>query len=78
MPSHGLFLFARLARKAGTEKDEERFYHELAVRGVVVARGTPFKGVDKDFGWARLRFSIPVAQMEDAVRKIELFLEKRE
>ncbi|RAR16495.1 spindle pole body component alp14 [Stemphylium lycopersici] len=77
VPSHGLFLFARLARKATTEKDEERFYHELDMRGVVVARGTAFKGVDKDFGWARLRFSIPVAQMEDAVRRMGLFLEKR-
>ena len=76
-PSHGLCLFARLAKRARTELEEVRFYDELAKRGGVrVAQGKSFRGVERDFGWARLRFSVPVAEMEDAVRRIDDFLGK--
>jgi DNA-binding transcriptional MocR family regulator len=77
-PSHGLCVFVRLAKKARTEQDEVRFYDELAKwGGVKVAQGKAFRGVDRDFGWARLRFSVPVAEMKDAVQRIDVFLGQR-
>jgi DNA-binding transcriptional MocR family regulator len=77
-PTHGLFLFARLAKKAVTVGDETSFYQELELRsGVKVAPGEAFKGVEKDVGWARVRFSISVEEMGEAVKKLEAFFEKR-
>ncbi len=77
VPTHGLFLFARLAKKVGTAREEEAFFHELERRcGVKVAAGRAFKGVDKDAGWARVRFSVSVVDMEEAVGKLEEFFGK--
>jgi DNA-binding transcriptional MocR family regulator len=76
-PTNGLFLFARLAKKAVTVDDENRFYQQLELRsGVKVAPGGAFNGVEKDVGWARLRFSISVEDMREAVEKLEAFFEK--
>jgi aspartate/methionine/tyrosine aminotransferase len=76
-PTHGLFLFARLAKKAVTVGDENSFYQELELRsGVKIASGGVFNGVEKDAGWARMRFSISVEDMGKAVGKLEAFFEK--
>lgn len=33
-----------------------------------------YKGVDKEFGWARIRFSIPLKVMEVALERITTFM----
>ncbi|EOA91804.1 uncharacterized protein SETTUDRAFT_178211 [Exserohilum turcica Et28A] len=72
--SHGLFVFARLAKRATIEQQETHFFAALAHHGIKVAPGRSFNGVERDYGWARLRFSLPVQQMQDLVRRLELFL----
>ncbi|KAF2686281.1 PLP-dependent transferase [Lentithecium fluviatile CBS 122367] len=73
-PTNGIFLFAKLDRRARSAEDEVAFFKRLAKHGVVVAPGRFFKGVETDFGWARIRFSIPVEKMQEAVEKIGAFL----
>lgn len=76
-PTHGLFLFARLAKKAVTIHDEKAFFQDLELRsGIKVAPGGGFSGVEKDVGWARMRFSISVGDMEEAVERLEDFFKK--
>ena len=70
-PTHGLFLFAKLARTARSAAEEKRFYDELAVRGVLVGQGRFYKGVEGDFGWARIRFSVNAEMMSEALGRIE-------
>ncbi|KAF2448986.1 PLP-dependent transferase [Karstenula rhodostoma CBS 690.94] len=73
-PTDGIFVFARLARHAQSIEDEQDFFHRLALQGVLLGPGNVYKGVDKDFGWARIRFSIPVKVMEVALERITTFL----
>jgi hypothetical protein len=49
----------------------------LAARGVKVAYGRGHRGVENDFGWCEIKFSVKVEVMLDAVQRIERFLEKR-
>ncbi|KAF1946035.1 PLP-dependent transferase [Clathrospora elynae] len=72
-PTHGLFLFAKLAKGAKSAEDEQSFYDRLAVHGVKVAQGRFYKGVDKDFGWARIRFSVSLEVMREAMGRMEGF-----
>jgi DNA-binding transcriptional MocR family regulator len=75
-PSHGLFVWARLAKGARCADDEARFFADLlASTGVKVGEGRFYRGVEGDFGWARLRFSLPEAEMRDAVARMEGGLE---
>jgi hypothetical protein len=76
-PTHGIFLLAKLAKGARTEAEEKGFYEELAKRGVRVAHGKFHRGVEKDFGWCRIRFSVRLEVMQEAVMRIERFMEKR-
>jgi len=41
---------------------------------VCVAHGSLHKGVEGDFGWARIRFSLSSVLMGDALERIESFL----
>ncbi|KAF2853187.1 PLP-dependent transferase [Plenodomus tracheiphilus IPT5] len=77
-PTHGIFLFAKLAKNAKSATDEKRFYNRLAVHGVRVAQGRFHKGVEGDYGWARIRFSVSPAVMRDALKRIEVFLSQAE
>lgn len=70
----GIFLFAKLARRARTVDDEVEFYDRLALRGVLVGPGRFYKGVETDFGWARIRFSISIDVMKTALERISTFL----
>ncbi|KAI8935480.1 hypothetical protein NX059_008049 [Plenodomus lindquistii] len=74
-PTHGIFLFAKLAKNAKSASDESNFYDRLAVHGVRVAQGRFHKGVEGEFGWARIRFSVSQGVMRDALERIEVFLE---
>ncbi|KAF1970817.1 PLP-dependent transferase [Bimuria novae-zelandiae CBS 107.79] len=73
-PTDGIFLFAKLAKHAQSIEDEQEFYARLAQQGVRTSPGTLYKGVDKEFGWTRIRFSIPVKTMEVALERIEAFM----
>jgi DNA-binding transcriptional MocR family regulator len=71
-PSHGLFVWARLAKGARCAGDEKRFFEDLLARtGVKVGEGRFYRGAEGEFGWARLRFSMPEAEMRDAVARME-------
>lgn len=74
VPTHGIFLFAKLAKNARTAKDEMAFFDRLAFKGVRVTSGHFYKGVEGDFGWARIRFSIPLDVMEKALTTLVAFL----
>jgi DNA-binding transcriptional MocR family regulator len=76
-PTHGLFLFAKLAKYVKTADEEKRFYDSLAVSGVKVGQGRFYDGAKGDFGWARIRFSLPAKEMERAVERIEAFFSQR-
>lgn len=73
-PTHGIFLFAKLAKNAQSAADEQRFYDRLAAHGVHVAQGRYYKGVEGEFGWARIRFSVSSVVMGDALERIGAFL----
>ncbi|KAF2465686.1 PLP-dependent transferase [Lindgomyces ingoldianus] len=78
-PTHGIFLFARLAKKAKTVEEEMSFFNRLAAHGIRVSPGRFYNGVDPELaqlGWARIRFSIPVNDMSAAVAHISSFLAK--
>jgi DNA-binding transcriptional MocR family regulator len=75
-PSHGIFLFARLAKHAKTAEDEKGFYDRLAVHGVRVGQGRFYEGVKGEFGWARIRFSLPVEDLKRALGSIAVFLSR--
>jgi DNA-binding transcriptional MocR family regulator len=70
-PSHGLFLWARMAKKARSAGDEQVFFKELSTCGVKVGEGRFYKGVEGDYGWARIRFSIEQGLMTEALGKMD-------
>jgi DNA-binding transcriptional MocR family regulator len=71
-PSHGLFLFARLAKQARNSAEEKKVFDRLAGNGgVLVGHGRFYKGVEGQFGWARIRFSVHVDVMQDALERME-------
>lgn len=70
-PSHGLFLFAKLAKCAKSAADEKGFYDKLAMAGVRVGEGRLYKGVEGEYGWARVCFSLPVDVLQTALGRIE-------
>lgn len=73
-PTDGIFLFAKLAKNAKTVDDEIDFYNRLARHGVLVGPGRFYKGVETDFGWARIRFSVRADHMRSALERISTFL----
>lgn len=42
-----------------------------------VGQGRFYEGANGDFGWARIRFSLPVKEMERAVDRVDAFLAQR-
>ncbi|KAF2875213.1 pyridoxal phosphate-dependent transferase [Massariosphaeria phaeospora] len=74
VPTHGICLFAKLAKRAKTVEDETSFYDRLALRGVRVGPGRFYRGVESEFGWARIRFSVSTHLMNTALAKISTFL----
>jgi hypothetical protein len=76
-PSHGHFLFARLAKGARSATDEKAFFDRLAIGGVRVGEGRLYKGVEGEYGWARIRFSVEVQVMHKALARIEAVLAQR-
>jgi hypothetical protein len=77
-PTDGIFLFARLGMKVKSVVEEKAFFNRLAVQGVRISPGRLYNGVEWEYGWARVRFSVAVEVMEEALRRIDAFLEKED
>lgn len=77
-PTDGIFLFARLGMKIKSVVEEKAFYNRLATQGVKISPGRLYNGVEWEYGWARIRFSVSANEMEEAVRRILAFLEKED
>ena len=73
-PTDGIFLFAKLAKHVQSIEEEAAFYSRLDGHGVHIGPGSLFKGVDKEFGWARIRFSVTPKTMEAALERIATFM----
>jgi hypothetical protein len=78
-PSHGLFLFARLVKHASNAEDEKCFFDKLATTngGVRVGHGRFYKGVEGQFGWARISFSVKREELLDALERMNKVLGER-
>ncbi|KAF2742831.1 PLP-dependent transferase [Sporormia fimetaria CBS 119925] len=77
-PTHGIFLFAKLGMKIKSQVEEKAFFNRLAVQGVKVSPGRLYSGVELEYGWARIRFSVKEEVMHEAVGRIKAFLEREE
>lgn len=73
-PTDGIFIFAKLAKYAQSAEDEADFYGRLTEHGVRIQPGSIYKGVDKEFGWARIRFSTSLKVMEAALERLATFI----
>ncbi|KAF1961735.1 PLP-dependent transferase [Byssothecium circinans] len=73
-PTDGVVLFANIARGARSRAEEKDFYDRLAIHGLRVGHGRFYKGVETEYGWARIRFSISLRDMEAALEKLSTFL----
>ncbi|KAK1917487.1 hypothetical protein P3342_000200 [Pyrenophora teres f. teres] len=71
VPTHGVVLFARLARTAANKAEEKRFFEALERGGVRVGRGEKYGGVERCWGWAGLGFGVGRGVMEEAVGRME-------
>lgn len=76
-PTHGLFVFARLAKDLRTVEQEQSRFAQLLQAGVKVSPGHSYRGKEGEFGWARIRYSLEEAMMRDAVAKLDAFLGQR-
>ncbi|KAF1845286.1 PLP-dependent transferase [Cucurbitaria berberidis CBS 394.84] len=73
-PTHGIFLFAKLVKNARSVEDERSFYDRLALHGVKLGQGRFYRGVEGDFGWTRIRFSVSIDVLKSALASIDSFL----
>lgn len=76
-PTHGLFVFARLASKVFTAEQGESCFDILIRAGLKVSPGRLYIGKDNKFGWARIRFSIADQAMRVAVARLDQMLESQ-
>lgn len=75
-PTHGIFLFTKLGRNIKSLVEEKAFYNRLAVQGVRISPGRFYNGVELEYGWARIRFSVSVEVMQTVLERISNFLAK--
>jgi gliotoxin/aspirochlorine biosynthesis aminotransferase len=75
-PTHGILIFAKLAKNVKNAEEERGFYERLAKHGVIVSPGQFYNGVELDYGWARIRFAISFNDLKMAIAKISTFLAK--
>lgn len=72
--THGMFVFAKLAKHARCVDEEKDFYNRLEQHGVRLSPGSLYKGVEHEFGWTRIRFSVPAKILEVALERITAFM----
>jgi gliotoxin/aspirochlorine biosynthesis aminotransferase len=77
-PTHGTFLFAKLGMKVRSVVEEKAFFNRLAVQGVRISPGRFYHGVELEYGWARIRFSVSTDVMQAALERISHFLKKED
>lgn len=70
-PTHGLFVWARLAGRPRSAEEERNWFEGLEREGVRVYQGRGFKGVEGGFGWGRVRVSVREGVMREAVERME-------
>jgi hypothetical protein len=75
-PTHGVCLFAKLGKDVKSMVEDKAFFNRLAVQGVRVSPGRLYNGVERDYGWARIRFSVPTEVMHTALERMASFLLK--
>ncbi|RMZ74583.1 spindle pole body component alp14 [Pyrenophora seminiperda CCB06] len=70
-PTHGVVLFARLAKRAASSEEENELFEALEGKGVRVGRGAWYSGVERCYGWAGIGFGCGKEDMEGAVARME-------
>jgi aspartate/methionine/tyrosine aminotransferase len=58
--------------------EEKAFFNRLTTQGVRVSPGRFYNGVELEYGWARIRFSVSVEVMEEALSRIRAFLDEED
>ncbi|KAF2278028.1 PLP-dependent transferase [Westerdykella ornata] len=77
-PTHGIFVFAKLGMKVRSVVEEKAYFNRLAVQGVRISPGRFYNGVELEYGWARIRFSVSIEVMVEALKRIAAFLAKED
>lgn len=73
----GLFLFARLAPRAWTWRDEAEIVGRLKRAGVVVSSGRSYHDAESEVGWCRIAFAVEPSALEAAVARMDFVFGKR-
>ncbi|PVI02650.1 1-aminocyclopropane-1-carboxylate synthase 7 [Periconia macrospinosa] len=71
----GLYVFARLAHHAVTWDDEADMVGRLKEAGVLVSAGRAYHVPESEKGWMRIGFSVPEAELAEALRRMETVIE---
>jgi aspartate/methionine/tyrosine aminotransferase len=69
----GLYVFARLARRA-TWEDESNMVQKLKQAGVLVSAGKAYHVPESEKGWMRVSFAVHEADLVEAMRRMETVL----
>ncbi|KAH7083187.1 pyridoxal phosphate-dependent transferase [Paraphoma chrysanthemicola] len=67
-PTHGLFLWAKIARSAAEVKS---VVNGLSSVGIKLSQDMVVKGGEGDVGWVRIRFAMSAREMSDVARRLE-------
>lgn len=67
----GLYVLARLAPMAKTWEDEATVIQKMKDTGVLVAAGHGYHCPENEKGWARVSFTVKVAELEEAIRRLQ-------
>ncbi|KAF7911780.1 uncharacterized protein EAE98_011895 [Botrytis deweyae] len=71
IPTHaGFHIFARLVKNAQSWDDEAAGVKQLFDAGIMVTPGKSFGGIDGEFGWVRLSFSIEEKKLREGLWRI--------
>lgn len=76
-PTHGLFVFARLATDLRTMEQEKLYFTQLLQAGLKVSHGQSYQGKEGEFGWARIRFSLSEGMMRNAVARLDAIFDQQ-
>ncbi|KAF2492664.1 PLP-dependent transferase [Lophium mytilinum] len=71
----GLFVFAKLGKKATNAEEEAIFFEKLKFGGVMVSPGRFYIGLSTEFGWARITVAVPLEIVEVALERLKRCLE---
>jgi gliotoxin/aspirochlorine biosynthesis aminotransferase len=72
--SAGPFIFAKLVPGATTWEEEAEKLGACKAAGVVISSGKGYHVVDSEKGWGRLTYAIPMDELKEALRRVEIGL----